>query len=366
MTQETVRKDNHALRIITAFIMFFVAFTHYYSQFEFCDLKVLGLHLMSAGRFVIPIYVMISGYFFYSKDGHAEASVKKKMVHILLLIVVYKLFYLILSSIYCAAGVVSVDYVIEEFLILSPSFTFDCYGGTVSIMTTQPIWFIYALLLIYGLFFLFQHFRIDFKWSWLLALPILIIEVMMVDLLPLFGITEIGSLNIDEDIGGIMYPFIILPFFVMGYYIHKYKDEIDARLSNRTIWIIIISGAALMFIEMYFRPDHINSSIYIGSFMFAVAVFIGSFRVPEDRARCSVLEYIGKYLSVWMYVFFAGANFIVRYAMQSYADNEFVCEVLGVFLALALDLIFAFAFHLFLQYMGKRKTQPKAVPEAEA
>ena len=121
-----------------------------------------------------------------------------------------------------------------------------------------------------------------------------------------------------------------------------------------------------MFIEMYFRPDHINSSIYIGSFMFAVAVFIGSFRVPEDRARCSVLEYIGKYLSVWMYVFFAGANFIVRYAMQSYADNEFVCEVLGVFQALALDLIFAFAFHLFLQYMGKKKSQAKAVPEAEA
>ena len=366
MTQETVRKDNHALRIITAFIMFFVAFTHYYSQFEFCDLKVLGLHLMSAGRFVIPIYVMISGYFFYSKDGHAEASVKKKMVHILLLIVVYKLFYLILSSIYCAAGVVSVDYVIEELLILSPSFAFDCYGGTVSIMTTQPIWFIYALLLIYGMFFLFQHFKIDFKWSWLLALPILIIGVLMVDLLPMFGITEIGGVDIDEDIGGTMYPFIILPFFVMGYYMHKYKDEIDARLSNGMIWFLIIFGAALMFLEMYIRPDHLNSSLYIGSFIFAVAVFIGSFRVPEDRARCSVLEYIGKYLSVWMYVFFAGANFIVRYAMQSYADNEFVCEVLGVFLALALDLIFAFAFHLFLQYMGKRKAQPKAVPEAEA
>ena len=359
MTQDTAKRENHALRIITAFIMFFVAFTHYYSQFEFCDLKVLGLHLMSAGRFVIPIYVMISGYFFYSKDGHAEASVKKKMLHILLLIVVYKLFYLILSSIYCAAGVVSVDYVIEELLILSPSFAFDCYGGTVPIMTTQPIWFIYALLLIYGLFFLFQHFRIDFKWSWVLALPILIIAVLMVDLLPLFGITEIGSLNIDEDIGGIMYPFIILPFFVMGYYLHKYKGWIDERLSNRTIWIMIVGGMAFMFLEMYLRPDHSQSSIYIGTFVFAIAVFIGSFRVPEDRGRCPVLEYIGKYLTIWMYVFFAGANFIVRYFLQPYADNELICEVLGPFIALALDIAMAFGFHLLLKQMSERKKAGK-------
>ena len=366
MTQDTAKRENHALRTITAFIMFFIAFTHYYSQYEFCDLKVLGLHLMSAGRFVIPLFVMISGYYLYSKDGHAEASIGKKMVHILFLIVIYKLFYLILSSIYCIAGVVPVDYVIEEFLILSPPFTFDCYGGTVNIMTTQPIWFIYSLFLIYGLFYVLRHFKVDFKWSWVLALPILIVGVLMVDLLPMFGITEIGGVEIDRDIGGTMYPFIILPFFVMGYYIHKYKDEIDTRLSDRTIWIMLVFGMALMFLEMYIRPDHYQSSIYIGSFIFIMAAFIGSFRVPEDRARCPVLEYIGKYLTMWMYVFFAGANFIVRYALQPYADNELICEVLGPFIALALDVLFAFAFHMFLQYLGKRKAQPKAVPEAEA
>ena len=69
---------------------------------------------------------------------------------------------------------------------------------------------------------------------------------------------------------------------------------------------------------------------------------------------------------MWMYVFFAGTNFIVRYALQPYADNELICEVLGPFIALALDVLFAFVFHMFLQYLGKRKAQPKAVPEAEA
>ena len=356
MTQETVRRENHALRTITAVMMFFIVLTHYYSQYEFCDLKVLGLHLMSAGRFVIPVFVLISGYFCFSKDGHAEAGIKSKMVHILILILIYKLFYFILSTIFCIAGVVSFDYVITELIVLSPSFTFDCYGGTVSIMTTQPIWFIYSLFLIYGLFFVLQHFKVDFKWSWLLAIPILVVAVLMVDLLPMFGITEIGGVDIDEDIGGTLYPFVVLPFFVMGYYMHKYKEEIDAKLSNKTIWMLMIFGLALFALEFYLRPDHYNSSMYIGALIFIMAVFIGTFRVPEDRARCGILEYIGKYLTMWMYVFFAGANFIVRYLLQPFADSEFICEVLGPFIALALDIALAFGFHLFLRYLGNRKS----------
>ena len=363
VTQETVRKDNHALRTVTAVMMFFIAFTHYYSQFEFCDMKVLGLHLMSAGRFVIPVFAMISGYFCYSKDGHAEASIRKKMVHILFLIVIYKLFYLMLSTIFCIAGVVSFDYVITEFLVLSPSFTFDCYGGTVSIMTTQPIWFIYSLFLIYGLFFVLYHFKVDFKWSWLLALPVLIVAVFMVDLLPMFGITEIGGVDVDEDIGGTLYPFIVLPFFVIGYYLHKHKDWTDANLSNGMIWSAIVSGFLLFALEFYLRPDHYQSSIYIGMFIFALAVFIGSFRVPEDRGRCGILEYIGKYLTMWMYVFFAGTNFIIRYLFQPFADSEFVCEVLGPIVALILDIALAFGFHMLLKCMSSKKAGKTAVAE---
>ncbi len=360
VTQETVRKENHALRTITAVMMFFIAFTHYYSQYMVGDLYVLGLHLMSVGRFVIPVFAMISGYFCFSKDGHSEANIKRKMIHILFLIVIFKVFYLILSGIFCMAGVVTPDYVLYELLVLSPSFTFDCYGGTISIMTTQPIWFIYSLFLVYGLFFLLYHFKLDFKWSWLLALPILLIGIVMVDLLPMFGVTEIFGIDVDEKIGGTLYPFIVLPFFVIGYYLHKYKDWIDERLSNRTIWALIIIGPLIAAVEFYLRPDHYQSSVYLGLFIFAIAVFIGTFRVPEDRGRCTVLEYIGKYLTVWMYVFFAGTNFIVRYFLQPYSDNVYICEVAGPFIALALDILLAYGFSKLLRHMSSKKAAVKA------
>ena len=355
MTQGTVRKENHALRTVTAVMMFFIALTHYYSQFKVGDIYVLGRHLMSVGRFVIPVFVLLSGYFCYSEDGHSEANIGKKMMHIIFLIAVYKLAYLLFSSILCAAGIVDISYVLTEFITVSPPFTFDCYGGTVSIMTTQPIWFIYGLFLIYGLFFLLYRFKIDFKWTWLIAVPVLI-AMLLVDLLPMFGVTDIGDLNIDEGIGGILYPFIIFPFFTMGYYLHKDKERFDG-LSNGMIWGLIFGGFALMLIEMAFRPDHYNSCLYVGSFIFIMAVFIGSFRVPEDRGRCFVLEYIGKYLTVWMYVFFGIANFIVRYSLQPFAYNELIPEVIGPLVALLLDIAIAFAFSKFLRYMSVRKKQ---------
>jgi len=384
MAQAAVKRENHALRTITAVMMMFIVFAHYYSQYTVDGLQILGWHLMSLGRFVIPIFVLISGYFCFSKDGHAEASLKSKAFHILILIVIYKVAYLVFSLILWITGVLSpdhfvmddntwnhitgitgLDYILTEFLTVSPNYYFDVYGGTYHIMTTQPIWFVYALFLVYGLWYVLYAKKIDFKWSLVLAVPVFLIAVVMVDILPLFGIEEIFGIEIDGGFGGILYPFTILPFFVMGYYLHKYKEEIDARLSNTMIWVLIILGLLITALEFTFRPGHYNSSIYLGSILFAVAAFLGSFRVPENCARCRPLEFIGKYLTMWMYVFFGMANFIIRYIFQSFSDNLFVCEVLGPIIALALDILMAYAFHLFMTNLGKRKKAASARP-AEA
>ena len=360
--EAAVRKENHALRSITAVMMLFIAIVHYDSCMEIFGNSV-HLIVKNIGRFVIPVFFLISGYFCYSKDGHAEAGLKRKMMHILFLILIYKVAYFLFSTILCIAGKVGFDYVITEFLTVSPPFTFDCYGGTVSIMTTQPIWFIYSLFLIYGLFFILYAKNVDFKWSWLIAIPILVI-MLMVDILPMIGVTDIGGVAVDSTIGGTLYPFITLPFFVIGYYLHKHKEQIDTRLTNGMIWTLIFGGFFLMVIEAYFRPDHYNSMLYIGSFIFSISVFLGTFRVPEDRGRCHILEYIGKYLTMWMYVFFGIANFIVRYAVQSFSDSEIITEVLGPFIALILDIIMAIAFDQFLKYLGRRKSaEKKAVEE---
>ena len=49
MAEAAVKKDNHALRTVTAIFMFFIAITHYYSQFKIGDV-VFSDALTSVGR----------------------------------------------------------------------------------------------------------------------------------------------------------------------------------------------------------------------------------------------------------------------------------------------------------------------------
>lgn len=346
------RQENNALRTVTAILMLFIVGVHYYSRLRVGDVLVNDI-IYNAGRFAIPVLVLTSGYYCYSKDGHAEASIKRKAFHILYLIVIYKLFYLLFSGIYCITGFVDIQYVIMEFLVVSPGFDFASGGGsTVMLETTQPIWFIYALFMIYVLWYIFYRTKIDFKWSWLLAIPILIICILFDEILPNIGVEEIGGVWIRR-IAGVMYPFIMIPFFVIGYYLHKHKETLDAHVTNWMIWVALLGSAVVMVLESLYLPG--SAIIYVGSIVVAITLFMGTFRVPSEKYRIKPLEYMGRYLTVWMYVFFGAANFAVRSITQYYADDFFLCEIMGPFFAIALDILMAYAFSTFLQIMSARK-----------
>ncbi len=348
---ETVRKENHALRTVTAILMFFIAGAHYYSRAKIGDVMVNDF-IFNAGRFAIPILVLTSGYFSFSADGHVEAKMGLKLRHILYLIIIYKVFYVLFSTCLMLAGMVDAEYILQEFLVYSPGIDFDCYGGHVSLETTQPIWFVYALFAIYVLWWLLYRLRIDYRWTLVLAVPILIVSLILGEFLPLMGVRYIGDTYIF-DIADILYPFILLPFFIAGYYLHKHRGWVDAHVSNMMIWGAMAFGTVLTFTEVYLVGD--SSAIYVGSVILALTLFQGTFRLPEDRYRIRPLIYIGRNLSMWMYVFFGAACLLTRWAMEPFSDNYGLCEVAGPFIAILLDIAMAFALHMLLKYMARRR-----------
>ena len=358
MTDAKVRKENHALRTVTAILMFFIAGAHYYSKATVEGVMVNDF-IFDAGRFAIPILILTSGYFSYSSDGHVEARMGLKLRHILYLIVIYKLFYLLFSTILLLAGKVDAQYILMEFLVYSPSVEFDCYNGVTGLESTQPIWFIYALFAIYVLWWILYKLKIDYIWTLIIAIPIVIVSLILGEFLPIAGVRYIGDTYIF-DIADILYPFILLPFFIMGYYMHKHSGWLDDRISNAAVWGLIALGTAMTFTEVYLVGD--SSAIFMGSIVLAFSLFLGTFRVPEDRYRIGPLIYIGRNLTMWMYVFFGAACLIMRWALEPYADNYWLCEVAGPFLAVLLDLAMALAFHLLLVYVGRRMASAKRRP----
>ena len=173
-----------------------------------------------------------------------------------------------------------------------------------------------------------------------MALPVLIACLLMGEFLPMFGIEYIGDLNIIDYIASTMYPFVAIPFFVIGYFLHKHKEWFDETFSNTVIWVILFFGTVMMCIEASIVWN--SKIIYLGSLIVAVFLFMGTFRVPEDRGRIPVLEYMGKYMVPWMYVYFGATTFLVRYLMQPYCDNYILCECIGPFIGLALDVVMAY------------------------
>ncbi len=157
-----------------------------------------------------------------------------------------------------------------------------------------------------------------------------------------------------------MYPFVAIPFFITGYFLHKHKEWFDRTFSNRAIWLILLLSTVIMCIEASIVWN--SKIIYAGSYVVAVFLFMATFRVPEDRGRIPVLEYMGKYMTPWMYVYFGAITFLIRFWMQPYCDNYILCECIGPFIALALDVLMAYITAKVIERMAKKKASAPSVP----
>ncbi len=358
MAETAVRKENHALRSVTAVLMLFIAIVHYDSCMEIAGASVHNI-VKNIGRFAIPVFFLISGYYCYSKDGHSEARIPQKAKHILYLIIFYKIFYLLFTGAFCVAGIITWENLLYEFLVVTPAYWVDTWWGPHDMSYTQSVWFLYALLLMYIFWYLLYRYKIDFKWSWLLAIPVLIACLLMGEYLPMMGINYIGDVNIIDRIASTMYPLVAIPFFVTGYFLHKHKEWFDRTFSNTAIWLILFFGTVLMCAEASIVWN--SKIIYTGSYIVAVFLFMATFRVPEDRARIPFLEYMGRSMVPWMYVYFGATTFLIRFWMQPYCDDYILCECVGPFLGLALDVVMAYFTAKAVERMAAKK-KASAVP----
>ena len=157
-----------------------------------------------------------------------------------------------------------------------------------------------------------------------------------------------------------MYPLVAIPFFIFGYFLHKHKDWFDRKFTNRNIWLILFFGSALMCVEGALVAN--SKILYVGSVIVAIFIFMATFRVPEDRGRFPVLEYMGRYMTVWIYVYFGATTFLIRYLMQPYCHEYFFCEVFGPAVALLLTVEMAYFTALILM-RKKKKASERQVQE---
>ena len=238
-----------------------------------------------------------------------------------------------IDIVYYITGVIDLDYLINAFITAEES--------------TMHVWFVYTLLLLYIWWWLMRRYRLNVKAiSYTLSIIVLTTCITFGVILRALGIDTflgISTLYINE----LIYPFIGIPFFTIGYYLHMYRREFDRRFSTESLILITLTGMIVPIITSFYVP---KSTLYIGSILTAVALFMLTFRVPEDKLRCRFTEYIGMNLKPFLYAYFPLVVFFLhRVAMKSMEDDPGYC-ILGPILAIVMNLVLSYLSFILLTH----------------
>ena len=328
----TTKGQNYALHTLTGLIL--VILTGVKFNMGTMDQE----WLLAFGRFAMPLFFIISGYFLYSKDGHSERSLPHKAKHILLLIIFIKLLYLAIDVIYYSAGIVDLDYLINAFVT--------------SEETTMHVWFVYALFLLYAWWWLMRHYHLnERRISFTLSAMVLILCILFGVVLRAFGVDTflgVSTLYINE----IIYPFIGIPFFTIGYYLHMYRKEFDERFSTRTLVTITIVGMIVPIMTSFYVP---KSTLYVGSIFTAVSLFMLTFRVPENRLRCRFTEFLGRDLKPFLYAYFPLVVFFLHNVAMKGMEMDATYHMVGALAAIVMNIVLSYITFIAFRKVSHRK-----------
>lgn len=336
------KKQNYALHMLCGIIVIILTAVKF-------DMRAdVFTNLLAFGRFAIPLFFIISGYFLFSEDGHTKSSLPRKIKHILLMTIAVKVLFLIIDIFYYAFGYIDLEYLLNAFFVAEE--------------TTFHVWFVYALLLMY----VFSHIIFYFNWNMerlaiigtvLVFVPILLTGVV----LRLCGMDCIFGVSLTK-ISDIIYPFTAYPFFFIGYYLHKERAWFDSKFSTASLVVLTLIGFVTPAIAAEWIP---GAPLYFGSIVAAIALFMFTFRVPENRLRCRFLEFVGWKLKMFMYMFFPAVIFFLHNVVMVHAESDSVPFIIaGAVIAVLMNLALSYLAYRILLKLGSPKKKSKTAQSA--
>lgn len=337
MMDTVEKKQNYVLHTVTGLILLILTGV----KFSIGEIDIEGL--LALGRFAMPFFFIISGYYLYSDDGHSEASLPRKIKHILLLTIVIKALYLVIDVIYYSAGVITMDYLLTAFLTSED--------------TTLHIWFVYALLLLYVWWWIMLRYEVNiWRVSSTLSIIMLVVCLMFGVVLRIWGINEIGgvsSLTINEHV----YPFIGITFFTAGYYLHKHHGWFDRVFGTKLLVLLTALGMLFPLVMAKWIP---HSTLYFGSVPAAIGLFMLTYRVPEGRLRCRFTEFLGRSLKPFLYAYFPATVFFVKNVVLMNMTQDLTYYALGSVLSVMINLALSYLTYRLVRHIGGSKRRGTA------
>ncbi len=294
----TTKTRNYCLDLIKGIACIFVVFMH--CEFPGC----FGVFVQCISRFSVPFFFMVSGYFCYPRE---RVNIKKKVKHISIVILGAIAFYLLVTPIYETGYSLTLQSVIKWLVFNVPPYI------------ASQLWFLFALLYDYLLFFLVEN-KVSRKLLYS-AIPIgIILYILLAQGAHLAGITIPNLIYRNFMIEG-------FPLFVFGFYIHEHENKL--KITNNILVIILVISTLLCPVERVIMGR--DFGINIVSFPQVTALFLLGVN-NHGFGKRKLLNRLGAKYSMYIYIIHPAVLHILEKLnrLMNIEENIFILYLLPI------------------------------------
>lgn len=259
----------------------------------------LGLSVKAFSRFGVPVFFIISGFFFMSDGKIDDTKTVRKLLHIFKLAVGSGLFYAVFTVV--SYNIVDSAWTMRAFAV--EKLTADRIVKF--FLTNDPfawphLWFLLALLYCYLFALLFMRSEKSIV-CMLFSIPVLVVLHNMLQEFGGCGVLKTSLKLIPTDNRlylQSLFIFRALPFFLFGIFLRRNEERVKKIPFDKiALGVCFVLGGCIAVVERY----HFNEEqFYIGNYIMVLALCIYAIKKPEGHNK--VLRYIGKELSLYVYI----------------------------------------------------------------
>lgn len=269
LADNKIRKRNYTLDLFKTLGAFMVVFIHIGFP------GVTGEVVRSLARFAVPLFFFASGFFAYQ---NSLASIRRKLVKTLILALLATALYLAYAVVYNLVAF-GLDGLLSYFSnLFSPAnllyfvfFNAERVGG--------HLWFLWALIYVYGIAYLAVRFSINEKIVCALAVIALVTNLVLGEVLGLFGV----SIYLVYTRNFILTAF---PFFYIGYFANKFQDRFASINAVWAILAIIVGVAETVLSRLLFA----DNEIYLGTVLILFGMVVLSLKHSDHTPHPFVIS----------------------------------------------------------------------------
>ena len=314
-------KENKLLYFLEGLACIFVILIH-------CDMSgIVGDLLEVIGRFAVPLFFMVSGYFNRNSDNKKIVKRIKKIIIIFIVSIVVYWVYLNIKD--CIIDS-SYNFLSYNLNLLSYTNILRMFLFNYTAFISSPLWFLIALLYCYIYNLILNKSK--------KSVPIFC-YVFIFFMGYILNIFLLNKYDVTYNYLIRNWIFIGIPFYMLG----KNIENIPLyKLNYNKIKFLIIFGLILSIIEKISIKIMFNGKmdVYIGTFLFTITLFIMALKKPDIAINDYIVK-VGKEYSLNIYIIHYIFVSILKNIMPYYniRINDFVIAIITICLSISLAIL---------------------------